>query len=99
MTNAYVSGMKEDLRLSEPLFLNMVLLQLSNLLLSCLEGNELHWFTTYFNIGIIIGGPFFTMALTVFHPRYWLPACTLCWSFFVLFMYKAESAKTIYILR
>ncbi|KAJ5584268.1 major facilitator superfamily domain-containing protein [Penicillium hispanicum] len=78
VTNAYVSGMKEDLNL---------------------RGNELNWFTTYFNIGIIIGGPFFTMALTSIHPRYWLPACTMCWSLFVLFMYKAESARTIYILR
>ncbi|GAD95623.1 pantothenate transporter, putative [Paecilomyces variotii No. 5] len=78
ITNAYVSGMKEDLKL---------------------YGNELNWFTTYFNIGIIVGGPFSTMALTVVRPRYWLPACTIAWSFFVLFIYKAETAKTVYILR
>ncbi|OKL61274.1 hypothetical protein UA08_03349 [Talaromyces atroroseus] len=59
-----------------------------------LNGNELNWFTTYFNIGIIVGGPFFTTAMTVVHPRYWLPACTMIWSFFVLFIYKAESART-----
>lgn len=63
------------------------------------ERNELNWFTTYFNIGIIIGGPFFTTALTVVQPRYWLPACTMVWSLFVLFIYKAEDAKTVYILR
>ncbi|KAJ0413156.1 major facilitator superfamily domain-containing protein [Aspergillus carlsbadensis] len=78
VTNAYVSGMKEDLNL---------------------EGNELNWFTTYFNIGIMVGGPFITMALTVIKPRYLLPVCTLIWSFFVLFMYKVQDAKTLYILR
>ncbi|KAE8141391.1 major facilitator superfamily domain-containing protein [Aspergillus pseudotamarii] len=62
-------------------------------------GNELNWFTTFFNIGIIIGAPFFTAGLTVIHPRYWLPTCTLIWSLLVLFMYKAESVNTIYILR
>ncbi|KAE8388716.1 major facilitator superfamily domain-containing protein [Aspergillus alliaceus] len=39
------------------------------------------------------------MALTVVQPRYWLSTCTMFWSFFVLFMYKAESAKAIYVLR
>ncbi|KGO77033.1 Major facilitator superfamily domain, general substrate transporter [Penicillium italicum] len=78
VTNAYVSGMKEDLKL---------------------KGNELNWFTTYFNIGIMVGGPFITMALTVFKPRYLLPVSTMIWSFFVLFMYKVENAKTLYGLR
>ena len=64
-----------------------------------LDGNQLNWFTTYFNIGIIVGAPFFTPALTVLKPRYLLPSLTMCWSFFVLFMYKAQSAKAIYILR
>lgn len=64
-----------------------------------LERNELNWFTTYFNIGIIIGGPFFTLALTVIQPRFWLPACTMLWSLFILFIYKAQDAKTVYILR
>ncbi|EKV21290.1 Major facilitator superfamily domain, general substrate transporter [Penicillium digitatum] len=78
VTNAYVSGMKEDLKLGR---------------------NELNWFTTYFNIGIMVGGPFITMALTVVRPRYLLPVSTLIWSFFVLFMYKVQDAKTLYILR
>ncbi|KAI2929243.1 hypothetical protein CBS147321_10841 [Aspergillus niger] len=64
-----------------------------------LEGNELNWFTTYFNVGIMVGGPFITMGLTVIRPRYLLPVCTLIWSFFVLFMYKAQDANTLYILR
>lgn len=69
-------------------------------LISCIvDGNELNWFTTYFNIGIIIGGPFSTIALTVIHPRYWLPVCSMIWSLFVLFMYRADSARTVCILR
>ncbi|KAL4779338.1 major facilitator superfamily domain-containing protein [Aspergillus varians] len=78
VTNAYVSGMKEDLDM---------------------KGNELNWCTTYFNIGIMVGGPFITMALTVTKPRYLLPASTMVWSFFVLFMYKVENTKTLYVLR
>ncbi|CAG8925386.1 unnamed protein product [Penicillium salamii] len=78
VTNAYVSGMKEDLNLG---------------------GNELNWFSTYFNIGIMVGGPFITMTLTVVRPRYLLPISTLIWSFFVLFMYKVQDAKSLYILR
>ncbi|KAL2402444.1 MFS transporter PfmaC [Exophiala dermatitidis] len=64
-----------------------------------LNGNELNWFTTYFNIGIIVGAPFTTSVLTFINPRWWLPFCTTIWSFFVLFIYKAQLAKTIYILR
>ncbi|GJN83201.1 hypothetical protein PLIIFM63780_006749 [Purpureocillium lilacinum] len=78
ITNAYISGMKEDLNLRQ---------------------NELNWLSTFFNIGIIIGSPFTTTALTVIQPRYWLPACTVVWSVFVLCMYKAADVKTLYILR
>lgn len=38
ISNAYVSGMKEEL--------------------GCGPGNELSWMNTYFNVGLIIGGPF-----------------------------------------
>ena len=61
--------------------------------------NELNWLSTFFNIGIIIGSPFTTTALTVIQPRYWLPACTVVWSVFVLCIYKAADVKTLYILR
>lgn len=63
------------------------------------DGNELNWFTTYFSVGVIIGAPISTCMLTLVQPRYWLPFCTMVWSFFVLFMYKAESAGTLYALR
>ncbi|KAF5587214.1 major facilitator superfamily transporter [Fusarium pseudocircinatum] len=78
ITNAYVSGMKEDLSL---------------------HGNELNWLTTYFNIGIIMRAPFSTMMLTFVKLRWWLPACTMAWSLLVLGMHKAETVKTLYILR
>lgn len=71
----------------------------SSHLLTMTEGNELNWCTTYFNIGIMVGGPFITMALTVVKPGYLLPASTMVWSFFVLFMYKVQDAKTLYVLR
>ncbi|CEJ87145.1 hypothetical protein VHEMI04319 [[Torrubiella] hemipterigena] len=61
--------------------------------------DDLNWYTTYFNIGIIIGAPISTCLITVIHPRYWLPACTFAWSFCVLFMYKAQNSQTIFGLR
>ncbi|KAM3504492.1 hypothetical protein MY10362_003540 [Beauveria mimosiformis] len=79
VTNAYLSGMREELGLGHK--------------------NELNWFTTYFSIGVIIGAPISTCMLTVVQPRYWLPFCTMGWSFFVLFMYKAQNAETLYGLR
>ncbi|XWX00314.1 hypothetical protein V2A60_008334 [Cordyceps javanica] len=63
------------------------------------KGNELNWFTTYFSVGVIIGAPISTCMLTIIQPRFWLPFCTMGWSFFVLFMYKAENAATLYALR
>ncbi|ATY63245.1 major facilitator superfamily transporter [Cordyceps militaris] len=64
-----------------------------------LKANDLNWFTTYFSVGIIIGAPISTCMLTVVQPRYWLPFCTIAWSFFVLFMYKSENASTLFALR
>lgn len=63
------------------------------------DPDALNWFTTYFSIGVIIGAPISTCQLTVIHPRYWLPSCTVAWSFCVLFMYKAENKETLYGLR
>lgn len=99
MTNAYVSGMKQDLNLGKTANFHVKRQATTKAYDFFVEGNELNWFTTYFNIGIIVGGPFITMSLTVIKPRYLLPACTLVWSFFVLFMYKVQDAKTLYVLR
>ncbi|KAI8649935.1 hypothetical protein NCS56_01444800 [Fusarium sp. Ph1] len=58
ISNAYVSGMKEDLSL---------------------YGNELNFFTTYFNIGYII--MLWPSCIIISHigPSKWLPACEVIW--------------------
>ncbi|KAL5343570.1 alpha/beta-hydrolase [Aspergillus crustosus] len=62
-------------------------------------GNELSWMNTYFNAGVIIGGPFSNLILTVVRPRFWLTFCLFTWSFFVLFLYKCNKAEEFYALR
>ncbi|KAE9984846.1 hypothetical protein EG328_008248 [Venturia inaequalis] len=58
ISNAYVSGMKEDLNL---------------------YGNQLNYFTTYFNIGYIV--MLYISCFTISHigPSVWLPSCELAW--------------------
>lgn len=79
VTNAYSSGMAEDLNFG--------------------PGNELSWMNTYFNAGVIIGGPFSNLILTVARPRIWLTFCLFTWSFFVLFLFKCNHASEFYALR
>ncbi|KAF1825744.1 MFS general substrate transporter [Dissoconium aciculare CBS 342.82] len=64
-----------------------------------IDNNELNWLTTYYNIGIIVGAPFFTFGLTVVPPRYWLPGSTLIMALFVLSMFRAENIQALYGLR
>lgn len=64
-----------------------------------LHSNQLNWFTTYYNIGVIIGAPLSTPVLALVSPAYWLPACTSISSLLVLFMYKAQDVSTLYGLR
>lgn len=78
VSNAYVSGMKEDLNLN---------------------GNELNWFTTFYQIGYIVGQIPSNILLTKISPRYFLPGAEFIWSLLVLFLYKVRSAKDIYVLR
>ncbi|CAG7918511.1 unnamed protein product [Penicillium olsonii] len=61
--------------------------------------NELNLMSTYFSVGIMIGSPFSTLALTFFSPRFWLPLCTMLWSICVLGIYAAKNVETIYGLR
>ncbi|EED17016.1 allantoate permease, putative [Talaromyces stipitatus ATCC 10500] len=79
ISNAYVSGMKEELKFG--------------------PGNELSWMNTYFNIGVIIGGPISNLTLTKVRPRFWLPGCLLAWSLFVLGFSKSTTASEFYALR
>ncbi|OJK01318.1 hypothetical protein ASPACDRAFT_115961 [Aspergillus aculeatus ATCC 16872] len=62
-------------------------------------GNELSWMNTYFNAGVIIGGPFSNLILTGVRPRFWLPFCLFAWSLFVLFLFKCNTAHEFYALR
>ncbi|KAI9162656.1 major facilitator superfamily transporter [Paramyrothecium foliicola] len=62
-------------------------------------GNELSWMNTYFNIGVIVGGSFANLIITVVRPRFWLPGCLLTWSIFVFFLYKCNHAYQFYVLR
>lgn len=79
VTNAYSSGMAEDLGFG--------------------PGNELSWMNTYFQIGTLIGSPFGNLVMSKVRPRYWLPFCMATWSFFVLFLYKCNTAPQFYVLR
>lgn len=63
------------------------------------DGNELNLMNTLSAIGIMVGSPFSTLALTKIQPRYWLPLCTMLWSFCVLGIYPATDVRTIYALR
>ncbi|XEV01354.1 hypothetical protein FSHL1_006641 [Fusarium sambucinum] len=78
ISNAFFSGMKEDLNM---------------------YGNELNIMNTCSAIGIMVGSPFSTLALTKLQPRYWLPLCTMLWSICVLGIYPARNVETIYALR
>ncbi|ODN86316.1 hypothetical protein L198_07334 [Cryptococcus wingfieldii CBS 7118] len=79
ISNAYVSGMKEDLSL---------------------YGNELNFFTTYFNIGYLIVIPISTYVInSVVRPSIWLPTLELLWGIFTGTLAAAKSAKTIYGIR
>ncbi|KAI1498037.1 major facilitator superfamily transporter [Biscogniauxia marginata] len=62
-------------------------------------GNELSWMNTFFNAGQLVGAPFANLVITVIRPRYWLPSCLMCWSVFVLFLYKCNTAPQFYALR
>ncbi|KAH7350082.1 permease of the major facilitator superfamily [Plectosphaerella cucumerina] len=79
VTNAYSSGMAEDLAFG--------------------PGNELSWMNTYFQIGTLIGSPFGNLVMSKVRPRYWLPFCMATWSFFVLFLYKCNTAPQFYVMR
>jgi ACS family pantothenate transporter-like MFS transporter len=78
VSNAYVSGMKEDLGLN---------------------GNQLNWFTTYYQICYTVGQIPSNIIPTEITPRYFLPGAEFVWSLLVLFLYKFRDAKDIYVLR
>ncbi|KAK9356420.1 major facilitator superfamily domain-containing protein [Lipomyces doorenjongii] len=78
VSNAYVSGMKEDLGL---------------------YGQERNLFTTFFNIGYLVGSTPSQIIINRIRPSLWIPSCELVWSCLVMGIAAAKNAKTIYGLR
>ncbi|XXG95763.1 hypothetical protein Hte_002034 [Hypoxylon texense] len=64
-----------------------------------LYGNELNWMVTWFQIGYIVGQIPSQILLTKISPRWYLPAAEFLWAFFVLFIYKCQTAQQIYAVR
>ncbi|RFU24354.1 hypothetical protein B7463_g11988, partial [Scytalidium lignicola] len=78
INNAYVSGMKEDLKL---------------------YGNELNFFTTYFNVAYCIMLIPSQIILTYVRPSFWLPGLELVWGMITGLIAMTTSAKQVYVLR
>ncbi|TVY45354.1 Pantothenate transporter [Lachnellula subtilissima] len=78
ISNAYVSGMKEDLHL---------------------YGNELNYFTTYFNVAYCIMLIPSQIILTYVRPSYWLPSLEILWGLMTGLIATAHNAKQVYVLR
>ncbi|KAF7552770.1 hypothetical protein G7Z17_g4093 [Cylindrodendrum hubeiense] len=64
-----------------------------------LFGNELVEFTTWFSVGYALFIVPSQLIQTRVRPSVFLPFCEIVWGLFTLFTYKAQSAKTIYVLR
>ncbi|KAK9246666.1 major facilitator superfamily domain-containing protein [Lipomyces tetrasporus] len=78
VSNAYVSGMKEELHL---------------------YGQERNLFTTFFNVGSIVGAVPSQMILNRIRPSIWIPSCELSWSIMVMIISSTKGAKLIYAMR
>ncbi|KAK9456065.1 major facilitator superfamily domain-containing protein [Dipodascopsis uninucleata] len=78
ISNAYVSGMSDDLKL---------------------YSQQLNLFTTFFQIGYLVGAIPSQMIISKFRPSIWIPANELCWSAIVMALAAAKTSRTIYGLR
>ncbi|KAK9450429.1 major facilitator superfamily domain-containing protein [Limtongia smithiae] len=78
VSNAYVSGMKEDL---------------------ALNGQQRNLFTTFFNIGYLIGSIPSQILINRTRPSIFIPSCELVWGILVMCLAAAQNAKTIYGIR
>ncbi|KAK7208153.1 putative pantothenate transporter [Myxozyma melibiosi] len=78
ISNAYVSGMKEDLNL---------------------YGQERNLFTTFFNVGYLVGSTPSQLIINRVRPSIWIPSCEIVWSCVVMCIAAAQNAKAIYGLR
>ncbi|OBR02370.1 Major facilitator superfamily transporter [Colletotrichum higginsianum IMI 349063] len=64
-----------------------------------LYGNELNYFTTFFNIGYMIMLYPSCIIISHFGPSTWLPACELIWGVLTCCLSVVTSAKQVYGLR
>ncbi|OHX00474.1 major facilitator superfamily transporter [Colletotrichum incanum] len=64
-----------------------------------LFGNELNYFTTFFNIGYMIMLYPSCIIISHFGPSRWLPACELIWGVLTCCLSVVTSAKQVYGLR
>ncbi|MBE3046521.1 MFS transporter, partial [Candidatus Bathyarchaeota archaeon] len=64
-----------------------------------LYGNELVEFTTYFSIGYALFIVPSQLIQTRVRPSVSLPLCEVVWGLLTLFTYKAQNAKTVFVLR
>ncbi|SGZ52931.1 CIC11C00000005590 [Sungouiella intermedia] len=79
ISNAYVSGMKEELNL---------------------HGNELNYFTSFFNIGYCLFQiPLVLLIQKQAFARYLLIACELCWGMCTFGASTAKNANQLYFVR
>ncbi|KAK9458944.1 major facilitator superfamily domain-containing protein [Lipomyces oligophaga] len=78
ISNAFVSGMKEDLNL---------------------YGNERNLFTTFFNVGYLIGCVPSQFILNRVRPSVWIPTCEFIWSCLVMAISGSKGPSPIYGIR
>lgn len=64
-----------------------------------LYGNELNYMQTCWTVGYVIGEIPSNLILTRIRPRYWIPAMELLWGVLTFTLSRAQSARTIYIIR
>lgn len=78
ISNAFVSGMKEDLGLYK---------------------NQLNYMQTCWTVGYVIGEVPSNIILTRLRPSIWIPTMEVIWAVLTFSLSRANSARTIYILR
>ncbi|KAF2809365.1 putative MFS transporter Liz1/Seo1 [Mytilinidion resinicola] len=64
-----------------------------------LYGNQLNYMQTCWTVGYVIGEIPSNIILTKFRPSLWIPTMEVIWAVLTFSLSRAESARTIYILR
>ncbi|KAK9342299.1 major facilitator superfamily domain-containing protein [Lipomyces starkeyi] len=62
-----------------------------------LHGQERNLFTTFFNIGYLVGSTPSQIIINRIRPSLWIPSCELVWSCLVMGIAAANNAKTLQI--